>query len=132
MFVDRVYENISDISLKHFQYVGWPDHGAPKSTSTIIALVKNVRNIVAEQKENTKILVHCAAGVGRTGTFISLYQLMEILDEKVATYCTAKMSRAPNDRYFDELTVDIFNTAFNLRKRRCEMVRYIDIHTQLQ
>ena len=127
--LDRVYENIGDHSFKHFQYVGWPDHGAPKTTEAIIALAKKVRNIVGAEEENTKVLVHCAAGVGRTGTFIALYQLMECLDEKVAEYNREKMSKVLSDNEFDGITVDIFNTVFNLRKRRCEMVRYIHINT---
>ena len=74
-------------------------------------------------------MVHCAAGVGRTGTFIALYHLMEELDEKVTQYL---IDDGPNttsgdvDGDVDEkITIDVFQTVFNLRKKRCEMVRLI-------
>ena len=115
-----------DHSFKHFQYIGWPDHGAPKCTKSIIALAKKVRNIVSVEKCNVKLLVHCAAGVGRTGTFIALYQLMEILDEKVAKYKLGASSDKEDS--LNDHSIDIFNIVFDLRKKRCEMVSILDIY----
>ena len=117
---DYVYDH----SFKHFQYIGWPDHGAPKSTKSILALAKAVRKIVAAEKFNVKLLVHCAAGVGRTGTFIALYQLMEILDEKVANHKLGNPLTPREENKDEELTIDIFNTVMELRKKRTEMVSY--------
>lgn len=111
-----------DHRIKHLQYVGWPDHGAPKTTRSIIALAKLIRKIVASETCSVKILVHCSAGVGRTGTFIALYQLMEMLDEKVAKYKLGSLIASDNSNNLEDLTIDIFNTVFNLRKKRCEMV----------
>ena len=118
LFLDYMYDH----SIKHFQYIGWPDHGAPKTTKSIIALAKKVRRIVAAETCNVKLLVHCAAGVGRTGTFIALYQLMEILDEKVAKHKLGNRSGSAEDNKAEDLTIDIFNLVMNLRKKRCEMV----------
>ena len=50
---------------------------------------------------------------------------MECLDEKVAEYNREKLSNVTIGNQLDGITVDIFNTVFNLRKRRLEMVRYI-------
>ena len=108
--------------MQHFHYVGWPDYGAPTTTDSIITLVKAVRNLVAAEKENVKVLVHCAAGVGRTGTFIALYQLMEMLDEKVIQYKRGRSSTSINESELGEITIDIFDTVFKLRKQRCSMV----------
>ena len=106
----------------HLQYTGWPDYGAPKTTNSIIAMIKAVRNVVAAKNENVKILVHCAAGVGRTGTFIALYQLMELLDEKVIEYKKAEENNSTEENGVNEITIDVFNTVFKLRQQRCEMV----------
>ena len=114
-----------DHSIKHFQYIGWPDHGAPKETKSIIALAKAVRKIVAAETCNVKLLVHCAAGVGRTGTFIALYQLMEILDEKVAKHKLGYRPGSAGENKDDDLTIDIFKLVMDLRKKRCEMVFYL-------
>ena len=115
--------------MQHLQYVGWPDFGAPKTTDSIIALIKTVRNLVAAETatmpvfgQHVKILVHCSAGVGRSGTFIALYQLMELLDEKVTQYKTGKFNKGDKENEIGEMTMDVFNTVFKLRKQRCEMV----------
>ena len=120
-----ISDYVYDHSFKHFQYIGWPDHGAPKSTKSIIALAKKVRNIVSAEKCNVKLLVHCAAGVGRTGTFIALYQLMEILDEKVAKYKLGASSDKEDS--LNDQSIDIFNAVFDLRKKRCEMVSKFNV-----
>jgi protein tyrosine phosphatase len=62
-------------TVSHYYFEGWADHGAPESGDPLINLV----NIVREVNPNTKInpiLVHCSAGVGRTGTFIALHHLV--------------------------------------------------------
>ena len=58
-FVFKILEYADGHPFPHFQFVGWPDHGAPKSTDSIIALVKEVRKIVSETEQNVKVLVHC-------------------------------------------------------------------------
>ena len=124
----NILEYVDEHPFPHFQFIGWPDHGAPKSTDSIIALAKEVRKIVSETKDNVKVLVHCAAGVGRTGTFIALYHLMEELDEKVVQYLTedepSTSSGNEDDDIDNKITIDVFQTVFNLRKKRCEMVKY--------
>ena len=117
-----VLDYVNDHNFEHFQYVGWPDHGAPKNTDTIIALAKALREIVAGENQDVTVLVHCSAGVGRTGTFISLYLLMETLDEKIVEYKKEKLASSLENYDRDKITIDVFNTVFNLRKQRCEMV----------
>ncbi|XP_070184035.1 receptor-type tyrosine-protein phosphatase epsilon-like [Littorina saxatilis] len=55
--------------VTQYHYVSWPDHGAPSTTS----LVRFWRYVTRETKHDTApLLVHCSAGVGRTGTYIGL------------------------------------------------------------
>ena len=63
-----------------FHYTGWPDFDAPTNTESFVGLVKEFRKKIAQlRKSQCTVLVHCSAGVGRTGTFIALYRLMKQL-----------------------------------------------------
>ena len=122
LIVENVFEHVFD----QLHYIGWPDFGAPTTTDSIIVLAKAVRKIVAQRKQNnSKVLVHCSAGAGRTGTFIALYQFMEILDEMVPEYKRLQRisPRRPED--IEEMAIDIFNHVFILRKQRCELVKNV-------
>ena len=125
MGYDIVVEYVFSHFCDQFHYIGWPDFGAPATTHSIIVLAKAVRKIVASKNTNVKILVHCSAGVGRTGTFIALYQFMEILDEKIPEYKKLQRLSRPGD--LEEMAIDIFNRVFTLRKQRCEMVSIINV-----
>ena len=67
-------------TIHHFLFRGWPDHGVPKSIdrSALLELIKlsRFRN---EGWSNPRI-VHCSAGVGRSGTFIALEHILAELD----------------------------------------------------
>ena len=125
-FVFGMVEYVYEHSVDQYHYIGWPDFGAPTEVDSIIVLAKAVRKLVAQNKTNTKVIVHCSAGVGRTGTFIALYHYMKILDEMVPEY--KRVQRLAPDTLEDvsDMTIDIFNHVFDLRKQRCEMVSYIE------
>ncbi|KAG5273099.1 hypothetical protein AALO_G00147650 [Alosa alosa] len=51
------------------------EHGVPESSTTLIQFVKSIRS--NHGHDNTTIVVHCSAGVGRTGVFITLNHLIQ-------------------------------------------------------
>nr|XP_020469101.1 receptor-type tyrosine-protein phosphatase O isoform X2 [Monopterus albus] len=65
----------------HLNYTSWPDHGVP--TVNAIESILQFVHIVRQQANRSKdpIIVHCSAGVGRTGTFIALDRLMQHIRE---------------------------------------------------
>ena len=66
--------------MTHLQTKKWVDLTAPEDTRIMLDMVQDIRsrNIKSES-----VLVHCSAGVGRTGTFIAVYKLVEeFYDEK--------------------------------------------------
>lgn len=58
--------------------IGWPDHGVPNDSDheIIKAVVDNLLDFYYKSHSTKKIVIHCSAGVGRTGTLISLFNLM--------------------------------------------------------
>ncbi|XP_017079438.1 phosphatidylinositol phosphatase PTPRQ [Drosophila eugracilis] len=85
----------------HFYFKKWPDHGCPEDPMHLITLVKKVK---AERRPSySPIVVHCSAGVGRTGTFIGLDLIMQ--------------------RLKSESKINIFETVKKLRFQRMKMVQ---------
>jgi tyrosine-protein phosphatase non-receptor type 9 len=54
--------------INHYEYAGWPDYGVPPTTGSVLALCHALDGC---RRAGCKIVVHCSAGVGRTGTFIA-------------------------------------------------------------
>nr|DBA28710.1 TPA: hypothetical protein GDO54_009017 [Pyxicephalus adspersus] len=70
-------------SVAHYQYMSWPDFGVPKSASAMLDFRAQVKQhqAVAVQALGSEwtghpagppIVIHCSAGIGRTGTFCTL------------------------------------------------------------
>ncbi|XP_061167520.1 receptor-type tyrosine-protein phosphatase eta-like [Saccostrea echinata] len=96
--------------IRHFHFTAWPDFGVPEKPPTLIKFVRIVRDQMI--RECGPILVHCSAGVGRSGTFIVLDRLLQEIKERDM--------------------VDIFSIVHDLRKERVWMVQteqqYVCIH----
>ncbi|XP_062603358.1 receptor-type tyrosine-protein phosphatase kappa-like isoform X3 [Saccostrea cucullata] len=60
-------------TITQFHYTAWPDHGTPEE----IELVQFHRAVLKVWQTGPPLLVHCSAGVGRTGTYIGLNVLLQ-------------------------------------------------------
>ena len=91
--------------IYHFQFISWPDHGVPSHPLPMLNFLKTVHLTMYKKLNATHhpILVHCSAGVGRTGTFI-------VLD--------SMLSRMLGDK-----DVDVFGHVAYLRTQRMFMVQ---------
>ncbi|XP_054617384.1 receptor-type tyrosine-protein phosphatase beta [Dunckerocampus dactyliophorus] len=89
--------------LRHFHFTVWPDHGVPDSTHSLVQFVMTVRDFVDRSGGAGPSVVHCSAGVGRTGTFIALDRALQQLDAKGS--------------------VDLYGCVFDLRLHRQHMVQ---------
>ena len=57
--------------ITHFQYLSWPDFGAPQTPEDFLQFLVAVRDKgLLSMEVNGPPVVHCSAGVGRSGTFI--------------------------------------------------------------
>lgn len=71
LFVFRLTETESGSSreILHFHYTTWPDFGVPQSPAVFLRFLKAVRGSGALELSVGPAVVHCSAGIGRSGTF---------------------------------------------------------------
>ncbi|XP_025755888.1 receptor-type tyrosine-protein phosphatase S isoform X6 [Oreochromis niloticus] len=93
-------------TVRQFQFTDWPEQGVPKSGEGFIDFIGQVHKTKEQFGQDGPICVHCSAGVGRTGVFITLSIVLERM------------------RY--EGAVDIFQTVKMLRTQRPAMVQTED------
>ena len=67
-------------TVNHCHFIGWPDHGVPKHAVSLISFIRHIRKLKA--KAAPPMLVHCSAGVGRSGTFILIDSMLDRLEHK--------------------------------------------------
>lgn len=56
-------------NLTHLSYLSWPDSGLPASADDLLKMMKYTSEI---RTTTSPIVVHCSAGIGRTGTYIAI------------------------------------------------------------
>ncbi|XP_028306224.1 protein tyrosine phosphatase receptor type Db isoform X19 [Gouania willdenowi] len=99
--------------IRHFQFTAWPDHGVPEHPTPFLAFLRRVK--ACNPPDAGPLIVHCSAGVGRTGCFI-------VID-------------AMTERIKHEKTLDVYGHVTLMRSQRNYMVQtedqYIFIHDAL-
>ena len=69
----RVSSGEKSREVTHFHYTTWPDFATPRTPVGFIDLVHNVGGT----QDGTPILVHCSAGLGRSGVFVAVHSSLE-------------------------------------------------------
>ncbi|TRZ02636.1 hypothetical protein DNTS_000622 [Danionella cerebrum] len=99
--------------IRQFQFMAWPDHGVPEYPTPILAFLRRVKT--CNPPDAGPMLVHCSAGVGRTGCFIVIDAMLE--------------------RMKQEKSVDVYGHVTCMRSQRNYMVQtedqYVFIHEAL-
>eukprot|EP01103_Thecamoeba_quadrilineata_P019689 TRINITY_DN8089_c0_g1_i1.p1 TRINITY_DN8089_c0_g1~~TRINITY_DN8089_c0_g1_i1.p1 ORF type:complete len:334 (+),score=52.76 TRINITY_DN8089_c0_g1_i1:124-1125(+) len=102
----RVENPLEEREVVHLHYTDWPDKGVPKASDAMRDLI--VKLDLVKGNLNEPIVVHCSAGVGRTGAFLAIHMTtQQIAWEGVAE-------------------IDLQRTVMNLRKQRIGMVQSRD------
>jgi receptor-type tyrosine-protein phosphatase H len=73
-------EKQKSLAVRQFHYLAWPDHGVPHSPDPLLAFWKTLRLWLDQNTGGGPPIVHCSAGVGRTGTLIALDVLLRQLE----------------------------------------------------
>ncbi|KAG8185239.1 hypothetical protein JTE90_002765 [Oedothorax gibbosus] len=100
----RKIDEIRTHRVIQYQFTGWPDQTVPSSLTSLIKFTKRVR------EDHTvlqgPIIVHCSAGAGRSGTYISIDALCQQAAE--------------------EKRVDVFRFVNNARHQRIHLVQTME------
>jgi len=110
---------------KQLHYVGWPDHGVPSGASIddFSLMLNSLIHMILNSDPSAKAIIHCSAGIGRTGTTASLANLM------------INVASQQNQGVTDP-KISIFSTVRRLREQRYSMVQmpeqYVFIYQFLQ
>ena len=98
-------------NVKQIHFTGWPDYGVPNiQDGTIFDIFSEIIEKADLYKGSGPIVVHCSAGVGRTGTFISMYYLEKEIKKQIG------------DKV-DVIQFSIFNLVRKLKEMRLYLVQ---------
>ncbi|KAM4692556.1 tyrosine-protein phosphatase non-receptor type 1 [Rhinophrynus dorsalis] len=105
-------ENLSTQETReilHFHYTTWPDFGVPESPASFLNFLFKVRESGSLNPEHGPIVVHCSAGIGRSGTF-----------------CLADTCLLLMDKRKDPSSVDIKQVLLDMRRYRMGLIQTAD------
>jgi len=105
--------------VHQIHFIGWPDHGVPKTQDgKIFDIFNEIIKKTDEYKLDGPIVVHCSAGIGRTGAFCTIQTHMDRMHH-------LKAAGAPRE-WVDAFMVDTLWTAIQLRWCRFGMIQQIE------
>ncbi|XP_033009428.1 tyrosine-protein phosphatase non-receptor type 1 isoform X1 [Lacerta agilis] len=95
--------------ILHFHYTTWPDFGVPESPASFLNFLVKVRESGSLSPEHGPIVVHCSAGIGRSGTFCLVDTCLLLMDKRK-----------------DPSSVDIKQVLLEMRKYRMGLIQTAD------
>lgn len=122
--------------VHHYHFALWPDHGVPSSPESflILCLLMRKRSMAREREltsaplpPDTPIVVHCSAGIGRSGVFctvdIAIQQLLFALSCIPSIINTTPSILTDAARACIQEALDVKRIVYILRQQRCGMVQ---------
>ena len=78
----RIKDNETRV-VYHFHYTAWPDFDVPQSPAAFLDFLACIRQYGVLENNYGPAVIHCSAGIGRSGTFILIDTCLELLQKGV-------------------------------------------------
>lgn len=95
--------------IRQYQYTAWPDHGVPSYPLSLVMMLKDMKQYQKAEHKSTPWVLHCSAGVGRSGTVMVLDSAME-------------MSKV-------ESKIDVLGLLYKMRQQRINLIETVEQYT---
>ncbi|CCV00578.1 unnamed protein product [Malassezia sympodialis ATCC 42132] len=111
--------------ITHYQYMAWPDHSVPDSPIDLLALKKRVDEKRSDHSD--PIVVHCSAGIGRTGAYIMIDAVSSFLRHvRSSLACKGEHSVIPSRHECWDSPKDlIYEATMVMREQRMSMIETV-------
>ncbi|KFO95814.1 Tyrosine-protein phosphatase non-receptor type 11, partial [Calypte anna] len=80
--LSKVGQGNTERTVWQYHFRTWPDHGVPSDPGGVLDFLEEVHHKQESISDAGPVVVHCSAGIGRTGTFIVIDILIDIIREK--------------------------------------------------
>ncbi|XP_014778688.1 tyrosine-protein phosphatase non-receptor type 14 [Octopus bimaculoides] len=115
----------------HLQYTDWPDHGCPEDTYGFLGYLDEVESVqrLAESEEGSgkksPIVVHCSAGVGRTGVVLLSIIMKSCLEHNLNVDIPLVLARLRQQRMYTVQTLGQYSFVYKTLIRYLKNTRLI-------